>query len=86
MMSSEHRWRHWRGTQVNALLSIAALLGILFVASVFSGLFSSWSFLGFPFAFYMAGQGAFILMAILVYWSSGLQEKTDRRHGASEEI
>ena len=85
-MNSDHRWRHWRGTKANATFSIAALLGILLLSSVFAGLFSSWSFLGFPFAFYMAGQGAFILMIILVYWSSGLQEKTDRRHGASEEI
>ncbi len=86
MMNSEHRWRHWRGTKANALFAIAALLGILLIASVFAGLFASWSFLGFPFAFYMAGQGAFILMIILVYWFAGFQEKTDRHYGASEEI
>ena len=86
MMNPEHRWRHWRGTKVNALLSIALLGGLLLLPSLFSGLFSRWSFLGFPFGFFLAAQGAFVLMIILSFWAAGQQEKTDRRHGASEEI
>lgn len=86
MMNADHRGRHWRGTIANALFSIAVLMGILLMTSLFSGLFSSWTFLGFPFVFYMGAQGAFVLMIVLVYRATELQEKTDRRHGASEEI
>jgi putative solute:sodium symporter small subunit len=86
MIESDHRSRHWQGTKTNALISIVVLVVILLLASLFSGLFSGWTFLGFPFSFFYAAEGAFILMIILVFWSSGRQEKTDRRHGASEEI
>lgn len=86
MIEADHRRLHWQGTKLNALIAIAILLGILFFTSLFSGLFSSLNFLGFPFSFYLAAQGAFVMMIILVYWSFGRQEKTDRRHGASEEL
>jgi len=86
MIEADHRRLHWQGTKVNAFVAIAILMGIILFAGVFAGLFSSWSFLGFPFAFYLAAQGAFVMMIILVYWFLGRQEKTDRRHGASEEI
>ena len=86
MMESDHRGLHWQGTRANTLIAIGILMAIITMASLFAGLFASWSFLGFPFAFYLAAQCSFILMIILVYWSMGRQEKTDRRHGASEEI
>ena len=86
MIGTEHRRLHWQGTKINAAITIAILVGILLSTTLFSGLFSSWRFLGFPFAFYLAAQGAFVMMIILVYWSFGRQEKTDRRHGASEEL
>ena len=86
MIEPEHRNAHWNGTKANAAIAIGILVGILLLGSSFARLFSYWSFLGFPFSFFLAAQGALILMIILVYWSSGRQEKTDRRHGASEEI
>ncbi len=86
MIESEHRRMHWQGTKVNALISIAVLVGILLTVSLLTGLFTGWIFLGFPFVFYLAAQGAFWGMIILVYWSVGRQDVTDRRHGASEEI
>ncbi len=86
MIESNHRGLHWQGTKTNALIAISILVILLLMASVFSGIFTGWTFLGFPFAFYIASQGAFIMMIILVYWAAGRQEKTDRRHGASEEI
>ncbi len=86
MIGSDHRRLHWQGTKLNGVIALAILVAILLFASLFSGLFSGWSCLGFPFAFYLGAQGAFILMIILVYWSFARQEKTDRRHGASEEI
>ena len=86
MIEADHRGKHWQGTKANAFIAISTLAGILAAASLFAGLFSSWTFLGFPFAFYITAHGAFILMIVLVFWSSGRQEKTDRRHGASEEL
>ena len=86
MIGSDHRRLHWQGTKLNALIALAILGAILLFTSLFSGLFSGWSFLGFPFTFYLGAQGAFVMMIILVYWSFARQEKTDRRHGASEEI
>ena len=86
MMEADHRRLHWQGTKTNAAIAIAILVGIVLFISLFSGLVYGWIFLGFPFAFYLAAQGAFVMMIVLVYWSFGRQEKTDRRHGASEEI
>ncbi len=86
VIGSDHRRLHWQGTKFNALIAVAILVAILLFASLFSGLFSGWNFLGFPFAFYLGAQGAFIMMIILVYWFFARQEKTDRAHGASEEI
>ncbi len=86
MIEKEHRTLHWRATKTNALVAIALLGVILLLSSLFSGLFAQWSFLGGPFAFFWAAQGAFVLMIVLVYWSSARQEKTDRHFGASEEI
>jgi len=86
MIEDDHRGAHWTSTKTNAAIAIAILVGITLLAGSFAGLFASWSFLGFPFAFFLAAQGGFIMMIVLVFWSSGVQEKTDRRHGASEEI
>jgi len=86
MIEADHRGAHWKGTKTNAAIAVGILAGILLISGSFAGLFHSWFFLGFPFTFFFAAQGAFIMMIILVYWSTGRQEKTDRRHGASEEI
>ena len=86
MIEPDHRGAHWQSTRANAFIAIGLLAVVLALASIFSGLLSGVHFLGFPFSYYLAGQGAFILMIVLVFWLSGRQEKTDRRHGASEEI
>lgn len=86
MIEREYRGRHWLSTRRNALLTLGLLLAIVFAASLFGDLFAGWHFLGFPLSFYMAAQGAFILMIALVFWNSGRQDEIDRRHGASEEI
>lgn len=86
MIEADHRGLHWHSTKTNALIAIGILVGLFLIASLFVDLFSDWNFLGFPLGFYYAAQGAFILMIVLVYWSTGRQEKTDRQYGASEEI
>lgn len=86
MIEKEYRARHWQGTARNTLLSLALLAGGVLVASLFADIFDRWHFLGFPLSYYLAGQGAFILLIALLFWTSGRQDETDRRYGASEEI
>jgi putative solute:sodium symporter small subunit len=86
MIEKEYRARHWQSTARNTLLSLGLLAALLLVSSLFTDIFDRWHFLGFPLSYYLACQGAFILMIALLFWSSGRQDEIDRRFGASEEI
>ncbi len=86
MMDASHRGAHWKSTKTNAAIAIVALAGILLLVSIFASITGGGRFLGFPLSFYLAAQGVFVALIILVYWSTGRQEKIDHRHGASEEI
>ena len=42
--------------------------------------------LGFPLGFLLAAQGGLIALVALAFWFVNRQERTDRRHGASEDL
>jgi len=86
MIEQEHREAYWKDTRTNAIIAIVLLLAAVLLVGLFIGFFRNMHFLGFPLAYYLAAQGGFILLIIMVFWFSSRQEKIDRRHGASEEL
>ena len=77
---------HWRSKIVNALLGSGILLVAVPALALYANLLAGRSFLSFPFLFYYAAQGAFLVMIFLTFWLAGRQENDDRQHGSSRQI
>ena len=82
-MSSKHE-AHCKDT--SSLTMITLLLWFFFsiVVHAFGSSLNSISFLGFPLGYYMAAQGSLLAFVIIIFWSSGRQEKIDEKHGFDE--
>jgi len=82
MASEEERRRaHWRGTQ---RLTLALLGAWLLVTFVLPGLAreASFAFLGWPFPFFLASQGALLVYLAIVWvyaWRQGARDRASRQ-------
>jgi len=67
----------------------AVLLGIWFfvtyVVAFFAPQLNEFQFIGFPFGFYMAAQGALIVYVVLIFYYARRMNKLDAEYGVSEE-
>jgi len=51
---------------------------------MFGSELNSYSFLGYPLAYYMTAQGSLLAFVIMLFWTANKQEKIDEEHGYSE--
>jgi putative solute:sodium symporter small subunit len=83
MLTDRHR-RYWR-----ANLSLTAiLLAIWFVVSFVVTFFArdlDFNFLGGPFSFWVASQGALIVYLLIVTFYAWRMRRLDRAHGVAED-
>jgi putative solute:sodium symporter small subunit len=68
--------------------NIVIYLVIWFVVSfgvvMFAEAFSKFSFLGFPFHYYMGAQGASVTFIILLFVNAKVSDKIDQKYGIDE--
>jgi putative solute:sodium symporter small subunit len=67
----------------------AIILGIWFVVtyicSFFAAELNSFSFLGFPFGYYMGAQGSLAIFVVLIFYYARYMNKKDVEYGVQEE-
>ena len=84
-VTEERRKEYWRRT----LRITAILLSIWFVVTYvviwFAVPLNQFTFLGFPFAFYMGAQGALIVYVALIVFYAWYMNRLDREFGVAEE-
>ena len=77
---------YWR---YNVRLTIILLVIWFVVTYLVSGLWAGWlnqyTFLGFPFGYYMAAQGALVIFVIEIAVYAWLMNKKDEEYGIREE-
>ncbi len=77
------RQRYWRKT----LKLTAALLLVWFVVSFVVSYFArelDFSFLGWPFSFWMAAQGSLLVYGLIIAGYAWAMNRLDRAHGVQE--
>ena len=75
-------WR--RNLRLTAIL-LAIWFVVTYVASAMVDTLNSFSFLGFPFGFYMAAQGSLIIYVILIFYYAKKMNRMDREYNVHEE-
>ena len=58
---------------------------VTYVVAYFAPQLNSFSFLGFPFGFYMAAQGSLVVYVILIFFYGWKMNKLDREYDVHEE-
>jgi len=84
MQLTEKHKEYW---QKNLRLT-GILLAIWFVVTFVIGWFArdlqSFTFLGFPFSFYMGAQGSLIIFVLIIWYYARTMNKLDREYGVHE--
>ncbi len=82
-MADTSRERYWKQTR---RLTVALLL-VWFLVTFLCSFFARelrFSFLGWPFSFYMAAQGSLLVYLLIVFLYARLQRARDRAFGVAE--
>ena len=86
MIEDEHRAGHWRRSIIWAAVALAVVVVFVVLAPLNVDSLNGVIVLGFPLGFFLAAQGALIALVVVAFWFVNRQERTDRRHGASEDL
>jgi putative solute:sodium symporter small subunit len=85
-LTEQQKQAYWR---YNVRLTIVLLIIWFVTAYIISGLLAGWfnqfTFLGFPFGYYMAAQGSLVIFVIEIAIYAYLMNKRDREYGLVEE-
>jgi putative solute:sodium symporter small subunit len=79
------RAAYWRKTVTMTVILLAIWFVVTYVVAFFAVPLNSFSFFGFPFAFYMGAQGALIVYLLLIFYYARYMNRLDREFGVSEE-
>ena len=84
-VTEERRQEYWRRTlRVTAIL-LAIWFVVTYVVIWFAVPLNQFTFLGFPFAFYMGAQGALVVYVALIVFYAWYMNRLDREFGVAEE-
>ncbi|GAB2667405.1 MAG: DUF4212 domain-containing protein [Pseudomonadota bacterium] len=84
-VTEERRQEYWRRTlRVTAIL-LSIWFVVTYVVIFFAVPLNQFTFLGFPFAFYMGAQGALIVYVALIVFYAWYMNRLDREFGVAEE-
>ena len=84
MKVSENHRQYW---QKNLRIT-GILLAIWFVVTFVAGYYArdlTFNFFGWPFSFWVAGQGALIVYVIIIWYYASAMNKLDNEHNVHEE-
>jgi len=77
-----HRWK----TLALAIVTLIIVFAAVFAVVAFAGRLDTIGFLRFPLGFYLLAQGLLLGMVALAFWSTRVQERTDRSFSEGEEL
>ncbi|WP_374605444.1 DUF4212 domain-containing protein [Arenimonas sp.] len=84
-VTEERRKEYWRRTlRVTAIL-LSIWFVVTYVVIFFAVPLNQFTFVGFPFAFYMGAQGALIVYVALIVFYAWYMNRLDREFGVAEE-
>jgi putative solute:sodium symporter small subunit len=84
MQLSERHHQYWRTN----LRITGILLAIWFFVTFVIGYFArdlNFTFFGWPFSFWVAGQGALIVYVVIIGFYARYMNRLDQQHGVAEE-
>lgn len=84
MQSTEKHRQYWRRT----LRITGILLALWFFVTFVIGFFArdlSFSFFGWPFNWWVAGQGALIVYVLIIWYYARYMNRLDQEHGVPED-
>jgi putative solute:sodium symporter small subunit len=84
-ISPEVRAAHWAKTKTLTAIVLVIWFIFAFGVHLFAGALNSFSFMGFPFGFYMAAQGSLVIFVVLIFWLAYRQNAIDEEFGVAEE-
>ncbi|HLM52390.1 MAG TPA: DUF4212 domain-containing protein [Pseudoxanthomonas sp.] len=79
------RQEYWRRTLRLTAALLAVWFVVTYVVSWFAVPLNQFTFLGFPFAFYMGAQGSLIVYVGLIVFYARYMNRLDREFGVAEE-
>ncbi len=84
MRRREKHREYWRKNLVLTKLLLLIWFVVTFVASYFARELNRLVFLGFPFGFYMAAQGALIVYVLIVWYYARTMNRLDKEYEIDE--
>ena len=84
MRSSVKHREYWRKNLALTTLLLLIWFVVTFVASYFARELNGLVFLGFPFGFYMAAQGALIVYVLIVWYYARTMNRLDQEYEIDE--
>jgi putative solute:sodium symporter small subunit len=82
---TSRRGEHWQRTKKLMFITLTIWFFFSFVVHWFADALNAFSFLDFPFGFYMAAQGSEVVFVITLFWFVRAQHAIDRDCGFAEE-
>lgn len=83
--SQQRRELYWKKTLIVTAILLAIWFVVTYVVAYFAVPLNEFTFLGFPFAFYMGAQGSLIVYVVLIFFYARYMNRLDREFGVSEE-
>ena len=83
--TAERRREYWRKTVTMTAILLAIWFVVTYVVVWFAVPLNQFTFLGFPFAFYMGAQGALIVYVAIIFFYARYMNRLDTEYGVSEE-
>lgn len=84
-VTEERRKEYWRRTLRITAILLSIWFLVTYVVIWFAVPLNQFTFLGFPFAFYMGAQGSLVVYVVLIVFYAWYMNRLDREFGVSEE-
>jgi putative solute:sodium symporter small subunit len=82
-ITEKHR-EYWRRNLVLTGVLLVIWFVVTFVVGYFARELNQFTFLGFPFAFYMGAQGSLIIYVIMIFYYAKRMNRLDEEYGVAE--
>ena len=84
-ITEERRKEYWRRTLRITAILLSIWFLVTYVVIFFAVPLNQFTFLGFPFAFYMGAQGALAVYVAIIVFYAWYMNRLDREFGVAEE-
>jgi putative solute:sodium symporter small subunit len=84
MQITQKHQEYWRKNLTITAILLTIWFVVTFVISYFARELNQFTLLGFPFAFYMAAQGALIIYILIIWYYARYMNNLDREYDVHE--